>query len=177
MTKATLRNAVLSSALGALALVLPMAFHAVGLGSRFLPLLQPLLVLGFLVSPGWAVATGAAVPWVSAFMTGMPPVYPPVAAVLSVEGAAAGGLAALIYRQGRGPLWAALVAAVAASRLAGFALSYALAAAFGLPASFASLAMLIQSLPGAALMLAVAPAVALWARRRGGPLFGPGGDD
>lgn len=176
MTKPGLRNVVLSAAMGALALVLPMAFHSVGLGSRFLPLLQPLLILGLLVPPGWAMATAALIPWVSSLMTGMPPLYPPVAAVLSVEAAVAAGAAALIYRQGRGPLWAAVIAAVAASRLAGLGLSYALASAFHLPPAFASLAMLGQSLPGVALMLVVAPAVALWARRRGGPLFGPGGD-
>lgn len=163
--------------MGALALVLPMAFHAVGLGSRFLPLLQPLLVLGFLVSPGWATATAALIPWVSSLLTGMPPLYPPVAAILSVEAAVAAGLAAVIYRQGRGSLWGALAAAVTASKLAGFGLSYILATAFDLPAAFASAAMLVQGLPGVALMLAVAPAAALWARRRGGPLFGPGGDD
>lgn len=172
MTKATLRNVVLSAAMGALALALPMAFHAAGLGSRFLPLLQPLLILGFLVTPRWAFATGALMPWISALMTGMPPIYPPVAAVLSVEGAMVAGVAALIYRRGRGSLWIALLASVAASRLSGFALSYLLASAFDLPPAFASLAMLVQSLPGVALMLTVAPAVVLWTRRRGGPLFG-----
>lgn len=177
MTKTTLRNAVLSAAMGALALVLPMAFHAVGLGSRFLPLLQPLLILGLLVSPGWAVSTAALMPWVSSLMTGMPPLYPPVAAVLSVEAGVSAGLAAAIYRQGRGPLWIAVMAAVAASRLAGFGLSYVLASAVNLPPAFASAAMLVQSLPGVALMLAAAPAAATWARRRGGPLFERGGED
>ncbi len=172
MNKSTLRDVVLSAAMGALSLALPAAFHAVGLGSRFLPLLQPLLVLGFLVSPGWAVATGALMPWVSALLTGMPPLYPPVAAVLSIEGAVIGGVAAAIYRRGRGPLWPALLLAIIASRAAGVASSYALAGWFGLPAAFASLASLVQGLPGVALMLVAAPAVVVWARRREGPLFG-----
>jgi hypothetical protein len=162
--------------MGALALVLPMAFHATGLGNRFLPLLQPLLILGFLASPRWAFCTGGLIPWVSALITGMPTLYPPVAAVLSVEGAVASGVAALIYRRGRGSIWIALIAAVTAGRISGFVLSYLLASAFHLPPAFASLAMLVQGLPGVALMLVAAPAVAMWARHRGGPLFGSGGE-
>jgi hypothetical protein len=172
MTKSALRNVVLSSVMGALALVLPMAFHAVGLGSRFLPLLQPLLILGFLVSPGWAVATAVAMPWVSALSTGMPPIYPPVAAVLAVEGAVLAGVASLIYRSGNGPFWPALICAVVAGRATGVAASFILARWFDLPAAFASVAVLIQGLPGTALMLAAAPAVVFWTRRRDGPLFG-----
>lgn len=172
MTKSALRNVVLSSIMGALALALPMAFHAVGLGSRFLALLQPLLILGFLVSPGWAVATAAAMPWVSALSTGMPPIYPPVAAVLSIEGTVLAGVASLIYRRGNGPFWPALICAVVAGRAAGVAASFILARWFDLPAAFASVAVLIQGLPGTALMLAAAPAVVFWTRRRGGPLFG-----
>ncbi len=172
MNKSTLRDVVISAAMGALSLALPAAFHAVGLGSRFLPLLQPLLILGFLVSPAWALATGALMPWVSALLTGMPPLYPPVAAVLSIEGAIIGGVAAAIYRRGRRPLWPALLLAILAGRAAGMASSYALARWFGLPAAFASLASLVQGLPGVALMLVAAPAVVIWARRREGPLFG-----
>jgi hypothetical protein len=171
MTKAALRDIVLSAVMGALALALPAAFHAVGLGSRFLPLLQPLLLLGFLVSPGWAIATGALMPWVSALATGMPPLYPPVAAVLSVEGAVLAGVASLVYRRGKGRLWPALICAVIAGRAAGVALSYLLARWFDLPAAFASLAVLLQGLPGTILMFAAAPAVVYWTRRRGGPLF------
>jgi hypothetical protein len=172
MSKSTLRDIVLSAVMGAMSLALPAAFHAVGLGSRFLPLLQPLLILGFLASPGWALSTGALMPWVSALLTGMPPLYPPVAAVLSIEGAVIGGVAAVVYRRGRGRIWPALLLAILASRAAGLALSYALAKWFHLPAAFASLASLIQGLPGVALMLIAAPAVVAWTRRREGPLFG-----
>jgi hypothetical protein len=172
MTKATLRDVVLSAAMGALALALPAAFHVVGLGNRFLPLLQPLLILGLLASPGWAIATGALMPLVSALAVGMPPLYPPVAAVLSVEGAVLAGVASLIHRNGKGAFWPALIGGVIASRAAGFLCSYALARAFGLPAAFASAATLVQGLPGVALMLVAAPPVIYWTRRRGGPLFG-----
>jgi len=66
---------VVSAAMAALALILPIAFHAVGLGSQFLPMLLPLLLNGFLVPLPWALLTGATVPIISSFMTGMPPTH------------------------------------------------------------------------------------------------------
>ncbi len=48
-----LRWMVLNAVIMALGLTLPMVFHAVGLGSRFLPMLLPLLLNGFLSPLGW----------------------------------------------------------------------------------------------------------------------------
>lgn len=148
---------VISAVMAALALVLPVAFHMAGLGNKFLPMLLPLLLNGFLVPVRWAVLTGALVPLVSALATGMPPLYPPVAAEMALEGAVLGGAAAAIFRGQPGRLWPALIGAIAAGRLAGFAGAWLLARIFGLPAAFASIAMLVQGLPGVALQLAVVP--------------------
>ena len=158
---------VVSAVMAALALVLPVAFHAVGLGSKFLPMLLPLLLNGFLVPWGWAVGTGLMVPWISALATGMPPLYPPVAAVMSVEGAVLGGIAALIYGRGRRSVWLALIPAV---------LAWALAQAFGLPAALASVAKALEGLPGVALQLAVIPVVLRALSRRRSVLLEEGGD-
>ena len=81
----------------ALGLTLPVVFHAVGLGSKFLPMLLPLLLNGFLSPLGWALFTGAVTPLTSALVTGMPPLYPPVAAVMSVECMVLAGVARLVY--------------------------------------------------------------------------------
>lgn len=71
---------------GALALALPVLFHAFGLvGPLFLPMYAPLVTLAFFVRPCAAVATAALVPWISSLTTGMPLLWPPFAAVLSVE--------------------------------------------------------------------------------------------
>jgi niacin transporter len=164
-----LRAMVISAMMAALALVLPLVFHSVGLGNKFLPMLLPLLLNGFLVPFPWAVLTGAFVPVASAFLTGMPPLYPPVAALLAVEGAVLGGVAALLYRGRR--LWTALLCAVLLGRLAGFVLAWLLASAFHLPAAFASLAMVVAGLPGVALQFAVVPLVLRAVERRGGLLF------
>jgi len=158
---------VISAVMAALALVLPVAFHVVGLGSKFLPMLLPLLVNAFLVEWRWAVGTAAAVPWISALATGMPPLYPPVAAAMSVECAVMAAVAALIYRRGRRSVWAALIPAVLAGRLTSFAMTFFLAQVFGLPAAVASVARLLEGLPGVALQLVLVPLLlrALAARR------------
>jgi hypothetical protein len=167
----TLRAMVLSAAMAALGLTLPAVFHMVGLGSRFLPMLLPLLLNGFLVPAPWAAATGLLTPFLSSLATGMPPLYPPVAVALACEGAVAGGVAALTFRRGRGNLWAALISAIVAGRLTALMVSYGLARQFGLPPAFASLAILVQGVPGVALQVAVIPVVVRSLRRRPGLLF------
>jgi len=166
-----LRSMVISAAMAALALTLPLAFHAVGLGDKFLPMLLPLLLNGFLVPLPWAALVGGAVPWISALMTGMPPLYPPVALLLSCEGMILGGVAAAAYRATRPRIWPALLLAIVSGRAVSFALTWWLARSLGLPPALASLATFAQSLPGVALQLAVVPAVVRALLKRKGMLF------
>jgi hypothetical protein len=169
-----LRAIVISAAMAALALVLPVVFHATGLGSKFLPMLLPLLLNGFLVPFRWAVGTGLAVPLISALAMGMPPLYPPAAFVLAVEGALLGGVASALYRRGRGSAWPPLVAAIAVGRLSTFALTWAAAQALGLPAVVSASAMIVQGLPGVALQLVVVPLALRGLGRPDGILFSDG---
>ncbi len=166
-----LRSMVLSAAMAALALTLPVAFHAVGLGSQFLPLLLPLLLNGFLSSPGWAIFTGLLAPVASALATGMPPLYPPVALIVALEGATLGGVAAVVWRLSRPRVWPALLCAVACGRLLTLALTWALADRLRLPAALTSWAALVHGLPGVALQLGVTPVVVRLLERRRSPLF------
>jgi hypothetical protein len=166
-----LRAMVLSSAMTALALVLPPVFHAAGLGSKFLPLLLPVLLSGFLVPVRWAVLTGAAAPLLSALLTGMPPMFPPIALEMAAEGAVLGGTAAAIYGGGRSGVWTALVPAVILGRLTAFAGVWLIAHALALPPALSAGASVLQGLPGVALQLAVVPIAVRELRRRPGLLF------
>ena len=166
-----LRWMVLNAVVMALGLTLPVVFHAVGLGSKFLPMLLPLLLNGFLSPLSWAVFTGAATPWVSALLTGMPPLYPPVAAVMSAEGAALAAVAGLVYRATGRRVWPALVAAILCGRLTSAGLSWTMANLFDLPARLSVAASMLQGLPGVALQLAVVPLVLKVLKTRRGPLF------
>lgn len=168
LSRATLRSMVISAALGALALALPVAFHAVGLGSRFLPMLLPLLINGYLSRWPWAAATGLLIPWISAFATGMPPLYPPIAAIMSLEGAV---LAAAAAATSRLPLPVSAAIAIAAGRAAALAATYAAAVWLDLPPGFASLALLVQGLPGVVLQWIVTPLAVAALRRRHGLLL------
>lgn len=174
MVNDNLRAMVTSAAMAALALTLPVAFHAAGLGSRFLPMLLPLLLNGFLVPARWAILVGATVPWVSALTTGMPPLYPPVALLVSVEGAVLGGVAAGVYRATGRRVWPALILAIACGRVVSFTLTWWLASRFGLPPGLASLATLVQALPGVVLQLVVVPIVVRALSKRKGLLFSSG---
>lgn len=166
-----LQAMVISAAMAALALVLPVAFHAVGLGSKFLPMLLPLLLNGFLVPVPWAAGTGLAVPWISALITGMPPLYPPVAAVVSAEAAVMAAVAGLLWRHGRRNVWVSLIPAIVAGRLVSFFLTWTLAEAFGLPPAIASVATTLEGIPGVALQIAVIPLVLRMLARWKGPLL------
>lgn len=166
-----LRAMVISAAMAALALVLPVAFHAVGLGSKFLPMLLPLLLNGFLVPARWAVLTGALTPWISCFATGMPPLYPPMVLVVASEGAVLAGVAAAIYRNRPERRWAALLSAIAAGRLVAATVTWFLAETFSLPAGVSSAAVLLQGAPGVVLQLVVVPVVLAHLSRRRGILF------
>lgn len=168
------RELALSGVLGAAALLLPVLFHLLRLGHVFLPMYLPLVTLAFLVRPLPAAATALLVPLLSAVVTGMPPLYPPVAAVMAVELAVMGALIAAVV--GRWPgvkAWLLLPAALALGRVLHVAAVYGLAQVMELPAAFLAGASLLAGWPGILLMLAVVPPV-VQALRRGAPGSGDG---
>ena len=162
---------VLSAMMAAFGITLPIAFHIMGLGNKFLPMLLPILLNGFLSRLPWAVATGALVPLASGLLTGMPPFYPPIAFVMSLEGALMAGTAAAIYRLNRKRIWPALIIAIAVDRIVSTTLMWLISGKFGLPAAVVSFGTLIHGLPGVALQLAVIPLVLRALTTRNGILF------
>jgi hypothetical protein len=163
------RELSLAGLLGALGLLLPIGFHALGWGGQvFLPMHLPVVVAGFLVSPAMAVSLGVVVPFLSSVLTGMPPLAPPIAPLMALELAAKAGVASLLYRSLRAPMWLALVAAIVAD-WAMLALAAGLAAgAFAIKAGavqYAAAAIAI-SLPGTILQLVAVPLTLLAVERR-----------
>jgi hypothetical protein len=107
------RELSLAGLLGALGLLLPIGFHMLGwAGKVFQPMHLPILVAGFLLGPGTAAAVGLLTPLLSAVLTGMPPLSPPIAPLMSVELAAKAVVASLLYRRLRLPLWFVLPVAI-----------------------------------------------------------------
>ncbi|MBN2344927.1 MAG: hypothetical protein JXO51_00955 [Candidatus Aminicenantes bacterium] len=148
---------VLAGLLLAAALALPIFFHALGLGGAFMPMFFPLALAGFLVSPPLAMITGAAAPLLSALLTGMPPLYPPVAFIMTAEGLLFTGLPQPLRRRFHFPVWMALLVILLLDRFLLFVMVRGLAGLMELPPSLLGWAAVVHGLPGLALMLAVLP--------------------
>jgi len=156
----TARETALSALFVASGLAVPVAFHAVGLGSTFLPMFLPVLCAGLLMRPLSAGLVGVMTPPISSLLTGMPPLAPPIAPVMSVEGLVLGVGASLLYRRLGWNIFLASAVAVALERAVMALLVAALAPMFGLPGRWAALWKILHGLPGVALLILVVPLLA-----------------
>jgi len=148
-----------------LALALPALFHALGLaGALFLPMYWPLVTLAFLASTRRAVLAAALVPWAAAVLTGMPLLWPPLAATMSVELAVQVALLGAFgpprgaCGRSTGRVFATLLVVLTLGRFLHAGLVWALAQAFALPASVLAGASWFMGWPGVVLMLVFVPA-------------------
>jgi hypothetical protein len=163
------RELALAGLMGALGLLLPTGFHALGWGGQvFLPMHLPLVVAGFLVSPAMAVSLGIVVPLLSSVLTGMPPLAPPVAPLMALELAAKAAVASVLYRSLRLPMWTALTAAILADWAVLALAAWLAAGVFAIKAGaihYVGAAVAI-SLPGTALQVIAVPVTVLAIERR-----------
>jgi hypothetical protein len=155
---------------GAAALLLPVVFHVLQLGAVFMPMYLPLVALAFLVRPGVAASAALLVPLLSAVVTGMPPLYPPVAAIMALELAFMGFCIAVASR--RWPAarpWLVLLPVLLVGRALNLALTWWAARLLGLPAGLVAGAWLLSGWPGLILILVVVPPLVRVVRGAGGP--------
>jgi hypothetical protein len=80
-----INNLVIAVLFTALGIAVPILFHLVGLGSVFLPMYLPLIIGAFLLTGVNALLMGIFTPLISALLTGMPPFYPPIVFIMSVQ--------------------------------------------------------------------------------------------
>ncbi|HHX28438.1 MAG: ECF transporter S component [Bacillota bacterium] len=148
----------------AMGIVLPMGFHAVGMGRTFLPMHIPVLLAGIYV--GWrsGLAVGVATPALSGLLTGMPPFVPPTAFAMMVELPVYGVLVALFYRRMRlHPAWAVTLAALAGRVVYGL-IGYSVFPLMGLPGVsplYPVTAGLAASIPGVLLQIVLVPVIVI----------------
>ncbi|MEN6559778.1 MAG: class I SAM-dependent methyltransferase [Acidobacteriota bacterium] len=162
---------------GAAALLLPVIFHLLRLGHVFMPMYLPLVTLAFFVRPGAAAATALVVPVLSGVLTGMPPLYPPVAGLMALELAAMAALiSAIVSRRPRANELLVLAPALLFGRVLYVGLAYAVFLAIGLPAAFMAGLSVLSGWPGLVLMVIAVPPLARL-RRGSGPAVSPAGDD
>lgn len=142
----------------ALCLLVPFLFHLVGLGKMFLPMFLPILLAGFMIKFPAATMVGLLGPWISALITGMPPLFP-TAVSMSMEGAITSGLASYLHFNLRVSLWLNLILTIFAQRVARILMLWLILPLFGLPARTLSLADFIYSFPGVILQLVLIPII------------------
>jgi hypothetical protein len=141
----------------ALALVFPVIFHALGLGSAFLPMFYPIMAAGFLVALPVAIVVGVMSPLVSGLITGMPPFFPPIGLIMMFEGAVLTVGPALLYQRLKTNVWVTTTITMAADRLLLLLLVLFFSTVLGLPEGVLSAAVLINGIPGTTLILVLIP--------------------
>ena len=147
-----------------LAVVVPILFHAFGLGMIFLPMFLPILIGGFFLPPVAAFLVGAFSPWLSALITGMPPLVP-MAPLMSIEGAALAVLASWLYHRCHwGIFFTVLIAVLVERGILALAI-WGFQPLFGPIGNGMTIAALTMSLPGIALQLILVPLVVMWLKR------------
>ena len=147
----------------AFGIVLPMMFHAIGLGSTFLPMHIPVLLAGFMLEAPIALAVGAITPFLSSMFTGMPPAFP-IMPYMVLELATYGFMTSYLYRKFNLNVYTSLLGSMICGRIvAGIAvwvLTTLFAARLPDPVAFV-MASVTTGLPGIVIQLIFIPAVVL----------------
>ncbi|MDR1664229.1 MAG: ECF transporter S component [Clostridiales bacterium] len=158
-----LKKQIITALCVALCVVLPMAFHTIpGAGGIFLPMHIPVLLCGLICGWPFGLLCGLAGPFLSALITGMPPmaVLPGMLVELAVYGLVA-GLAMRFIRTKI--FYADLYLSLAAGMLTGRVAAGIAKALIFSPGSYALSAWLASSfvtaLPGIAIQIILLPGI------------------
>lgn len=151
------RDLLLGALLLSLALILPILFHAVGLGSAFLPMFYPIITAGFLVALPVAAAVGFLAPLTSSLLTGMPPLFPPIAFIMMVEGLVLASIPALLHQKHGIKILPTLAVAIFVERMVLLGAVVFLARWLSLPEGVLGLTSLLHGLPGIILIFFLIP--------------------
>lgn len=163
--KSSTRNITLMGVFIALAVLIPIVFHTLGLGATFLPMFLPILLAGFFLSPVHAGIVGVAGPVVSSLLTGMPPLLP-VTPVLSTEGFALGFVVATSYRLKKFSPVLCVLFALIIERIILVLVIFLMVPFFGLPPQSFSIGVLATSMPGIILNLILVPLLVKYLKHR-----------
>ena len=160
----SVKKATITALCIALCAVLPLAFHALGLGSAFSPMHIPVLLCGLVCGPVYGAFCGLAGPVISCLTTSMPSAVQLI--YFLPELAAYGLLSGLLYRlihtnRGLLDLYLALVPAMVLGRVIGGAAQalFYLASAREWSVGVWAGAYFARSLPGIVLHLIAVPAL------------------
>ncbi|UCG62512.1 MAG: ECF transporter S component [Candidatus Zixiibacteriota bacterium] len=146
----------------ALAVLLPIGFHAFGLlGRVFLPMHIPVLLAGFLLGPVGGLVVGLLAPGISFLLTGMPPTY--AVPLMTLELSIYGLIAGMTYGKLKLNIYISLLIAMVLGRLM-FALGLLVLGMFmKLPytaaAFFSSSGAVVAGIPGIIVQIVLIPVI------------------
>jgi len=166
MKETELRQIPITALLAVSGIILPQFFHLLGLGSVFLPMFLPVMLGALILSWRFAITLAIITPLTSFFVSGMPPITPPILPVMLTELILIASLLSLLYVHLNKNIWLALVVAILADRLFLFVIVFALAPWFGLPKIFTSITLVLSGIPGIILQLTVLPTVLAYLRKK-----------
>ncbi|MFQ6008597.1 MAG: ECF transporter S component [Candidatus Zixiibacteriota bacterium] len=153
----------------ALAVLLPIGFHAFGVAGRvFLPMHIPVLLAGFLAGPPSGLIVGLLAPGLSYLLTGMPPTY--AVPLMSTELPIYGLVAGITYNRLRLNIYISLLVAMLLGRIMfGFSL-FVLSIFIDLPYSaaayFSTGGAVVSGLPGVIIQLVLIPVIVAAVKRQ-----------
>lgn len=150
----------------ALALALPQAFHLVSLGSTFLPMFFPIILSGYLLSLRTSLGVALISPLLSALLTGMPPLYPPIAFIMMAEGLVLVAGPYFFYQKLKFNLWLSLGLTILGERLVLLLSLLLISKWLRLPGIILGVSSLIKGLPGLILIFITIPPLVLKLRRK-----------
>lgn len=152
-----LRDMIWGGVWGALALVLPLIFHPLGLGIHLMPMFAPLLVAALTLHVQTSLILCLIVPLLSSFLTGMPPLFPPIAFLMITELVAMTAWTAWGYRRKRWNVYAVLILAFVVQRAVRVLFIFAVGMVFELPGNWMLAPALLWGLPGAVIQVILLP--------------------
>lgn len=141
----------------AAALVLPVVFHALGLGSEFLPMFPPIIMAGCLTALPVGLTVGIFSPLVSAVLTGMPPFFPPIAWIMAIEGAVMVLAARWLTEKMHAGARTVVILVLLADRLVLLGAVLAVATWLDLPRGVLGLVSVVRGAPGIIIMIVSLP--------------------
>lgn len=159
----TVKKAIITAVCAALAVVLPVAFHAVpNAGSIFLPMHIPVLLAGLICGWGFGLLCGLVAPLLSNLFTGMPPMayLPSMLIELAVYGAATGLIMSLVRtRKIYADLYISLVGGMLIGRIVAGITRALIFAAGGYSMAAWTTSYFVTSLPGIIIQLVLLPSI------------------
>ncbi|MGQ9844511.1 MAG: hypothetical protein ACUVRK_13255 [Spirochaetota bacterium] len=141
----------------ACAVIIPVLFHLIGLGSIFLPMFIPLSIGAYFLSPLFAILTGTIAPITSSILTGMPPLYPPIAIIMMIELSLFCFIISLLKHKSNFTNYVIIIIAIVSDRIVLYVLYAIILPYFKISFAMFSIYDLFKSFPGIILLIIITP--------------------